>query len=127
MAKFGDMFLGLLVGSAVGYAVAMLYAPRTGDQTREMLTSKSMEIRDRAMDTFQDTKDKTGKLIAQGRQKLTETVEQSKDAASDLADQGKDMLNEKRADLSESLHRVADTVDPTSVDTGNFMPPSPSI
>src|SRR5512147_2550121 len=69
-SSFGDFLTGMLVGGAVGYVIALLNAPRPGDETRQMLTERGMELRDRAMETVQTTMDKTGKLVADSRQRL---------------------------------------------------------
>jgi gas vesicle protein len=37
LVKAFDFILGLLLGTAVGYAVALLFAPRSGAETQEML------------------------------------------------------------------------------------------
>ena len=34
----GDFFVGLLIGSALGAALAILYAPQSGEETREHLS-----------------------------------------------------------------------------------------
>jgi gas vesicle protein len=42
----GSVFLAFAVGALVGAAVALLYAPASGDETRRKLAKKAREGRD---------------------------------------------------------------------------------
>ncbi len=52
MAGNGNMVRGLaigaLVGGAIGLAVGLLYAPRSGAETRQMLKEKAQELKAKA-------------------------------------------------------------------------------
>ena len=47
-AGAGSVMLAFLVGAVAGAAVALLYAPATGQETREFLGEKAREGRERA-------------------------------------------------------------------------------
>ena len=115
-SKFGDFLTGVLVGGAIGYAVALLNAPRPGEETRQMLTERGRELRERAMDTVQTTVDKTEKLVNEGRGRLETTVDETKnrvqERVTDLKGRGETVLTEVREQASETIHRVADKIDP---------------
>ncbi len=49
-AGAGSVVLAFLVGAVAGAAVALLYAPATGAETREFLGEKAREGRDRAVE-----------------------------------------------------------------------------
>ena len=42
------LFTGLLVGAAVGSVIALLYAPRSGAETRQIVKSKASELKEKA-------------------------------------------------------------------------------
>ena len=119
--RFGDFLTGLLIGGAVGYAIALLNAPAPGDETRQMLTERGRVLRDQAMDTMQTTLDKTGKLVADSRDRLNTTFDETKnrvqERVSDLKEQGGSVVVDARSKVSENLHNVADTVDPNAAPT----------
>jgi len=46
--EFGAFFSGFLIGGLVGAAVALLLAPQSGEETREQIRDKSIELRDQA-------------------------------------------------------------------------------
>ena len=54
----GMFFPGLLAGAVVGGVTALLIAPRSGQETRQMIKDKTMEWRDMAQDRFTDAKDR---------------------------------------------------------------------
>lgn len=127
-SKFGDFVTGVLVGGAIGYVVALLNAPRPGDETRQMLTERGRELRERAMDTVQTTVDKTGKLVNEGRGRLETTVDETKnrvqERVTDLKDRGETVLTEMRGQASETIHRVADKIDPDQPNRSESDPAS---
>jgi len=43
-----SFLVGLVVGGLIGAAVALLYAPQSGEETREAIRTKSIELRDQA-------------------------------------------------------------------------------
>lgn len=126
-SSFGDFVTGILVGSAIGYVIALLNAPRPGDETRQMWTDKGREMRDRAMDTVQSTVDKTGKLVSDSRERLGSTVETTRnrmqDRVSDLKDRSGGVVSDVREQVSDKLRSAADQVDPNQPMRGGSMGP----
>jgi gas vesicle protein len=57
--------VGLLVGAAIGGAVALLYAPKKGEETRQI-------IKDKAAGTVETVKERTGQVIGAFKGATTE-------------------------------------------------------
>jgi gas vesicle protein len=114
---FGDFLTGLLVGGAIGYAIALLNAPRPGEETRAMLEEKGRELRSRATETVHTTVDKTGKMVAEGRDVLNARVEETRslvqERVSDLKNRGEAVVSDVRAQVGDTLHTVASEVEPS--------------
>ena len=53
----GGVGIGLVVGMILGGAVALLYAPESGKETRKLLKSKAMGARDYVGELAVDTAD----------------------------------------------------------------------
>ena len=70
-----------LVGVGVGAAVALLLAPRSGEQTRKLIAKKAEE----------------GKAYVASRGR------EFKDQAEELVEKGKDLVNKQRERLAEVL------------------------
>ncbi len=115
-SKLGNFLTGILIGGAIGYAAALLNAPRPGGETRQMLTERGRELRDRAMDTVQTTVDKTGKLVNEGREQVEKTVGVTRNRVekriTDLKGRGEAVLTDVREHASDTIQRVAEKVEP---------------
>ena len=46
--NFAGLVVGAILGAAVGATVALLYAPRSGKETRELLAQKARTAREKA-------------------------------------------------------------------------------
>ncbi|MGA2158959.1 MAG: YtxH domain-containing protein [Dehalococcoidia bacterium] len=55
-------FTGLLVGAVVGAAVALLYAPQPGTETRRMIKEKALEIKEKAAKAVDRIKESAGSM-----------------------------------------------------------------
>jgi gas vesicle protein len=75
-AGAGSVLLAFLMGAVAGAAVALLYAPATGRETREFLGEKAREGKDRAGDAAI----KGREIINQGRDTLATAIERGREA-----------------------------------------------
>ena len=75
-AGAGSVLLAFLLGAVAGAAVALLYAPAAGRETREFLGEKAREGRDRAGEAAV----KGREMFNQGREKLSTAVERGREA-----------------------------------------------
>lgn len=77
MDKFGSFLFGLGIGVGVG----LLFAPRAGEETRDLLLSKADE----------------------GKDYLKRNSEGLRGSAADLVDKGRDVINRHRDSLSDAI------------------------
>jgi gas vesicle protein len=75
-AGAGSILLAFMLGAVSGAAVALLYAPTSGRETRELLGEKAREGRETAAEAAK----KGRQVIAQGRETLTTAIERGRDA-----------------------------------------------
>jgi len=75
-AGAGSVLLAFVLGAVAGAAVALLYAPAAGRETREFLGEKAREGRDRAADAAAKGRD----YINQGRETLATAIERGREA-----------------------------------------------
>jgi gas vesicle protein len=68
--------LAFLIGAVTGAAVALLYAPATGAETREFLGEKAREGRDRAIKAAERGR----QIVREGRDNLDSAIERGRDA-----------------------------------------------
>jgi gas vesicle protein len=75
-AGSGTVLLAFLLGAIGGAAVALLYAPATGRETREYLGDKAREGRERAKEAAARGRD----VLNQGREQLSHAIERGREA-----------------------------------------------
>jgi gas vesicle protein len=86
---------GLLVGGAIGAVTALLFAPRSGEETRAEIRNKATEYRDRTVDAVNDT-------VSQAKSKAHELTERAKDKADELRHRGKEVADEQFERVSQA-------------------------
>ncbi len=73
--------IGLLTGAVIGGVIALLYAPKTGKETRKLIKDKATEV----VDTV---KEKSGGVIDAFKEKTSGFVDTVKEAASEANRKG---------------------------------------
>ena len=75
-AGAGSILLAFILGAVSGAAVALLYAPATGRETREYLGGRAREGRQRAAEAAE----KGREFFNQGRDTIANAIERGRDA-----------------------------------------------
>ena len=75
-AGAGSVLVAFLVGAVTGAALALLYAPATGRETREFLGEKAREGRERATDVAE----KGRQVIKDSKETLAQAIERGREA-----------------------------------------------
>ena len=70
----GNSFMWFLAGLGLGAVVGVLYAPRSGNETRDVIRTKAEE----------------------GREYVRGRARQAREQATDWVDRGKDLLNQQK-------------------------------
>ena len=75
-AGAGSILLAFIMGAVSGAAVALLYAPQSGRETREYLGERANEARSRATEAATRGRE----ALNQGRDTLTTAIERGREA-----------------------------------------------
>lgn len=103
MAKdSGDFVLGFLAGTIFGAAMALLYAPFSGEEMREQIRERSIELKERAEDLGLEA----GKMAEELRIRGQEIVEEQKTRFQEAVDEGKRVAAQRKEQL---LSQIEDT------------------
>lgn len=86
---------GFLVGSVIGVATALLFAPRSGVETRAEIRDRAVELRDRTTETVKDT-------VSQAKSKAYELKDTVAEKAEELKQRGKHVVSRKLDDVSQA-------------------------
>jgi gas vesicle protein len=76
----GNSILWFLAGLGVGAVVGVLYAPRSGSETRRVILDKAEEGREYMRDRAQDARSQASEWVDRGREILNQQREQFKSA-----------------------------------------------
>jgi len=104
-AGAAGIILSFLVGGLTGAALAILFAPRSGRETRDFLGDKLREGAERGRDV-------SDKVVSRGREILNEageyldqqkgTIERHRDRLSAAVEAGRQVFEEEKKKASES-------------------------
>ena len=86
---------GFLVGSVIGVATALLFAPRSGEETRAEIRGRAVDLRDRTTETVKDP-------VSQARSKAYELKDTVVEKAEGLKERGKHTVSRKLDDVSQA-------------------------
>jgi len=87
--EFGAFLVGFIVGGMTGAVVALLMAPQSGEETRALIRDKSIELRDRAQHTAEET-------IARAEKAATDARARADELAHDLRERGRGVIDAAR-------------------------------
>jgi gas vesicle protein len=99
---FGWFLAGLGLGALVG----VLYAPKSGKETREDIVAGALEARDRANKVYNQGVEQVGQFVQQGKQTASEYVGKGKD----YVDKGKQYYDKGRTQWSEYVDKGKDLI-----------------
>ena len=95
----GGFVTGLLLGLLAGATLAIIAAPQSGEDTRDVLRAKAREAADRARDTAGDVSEtvtgKTNELLERGRS----IVDQARARVDGAVAEGIDAAEQQRSEL----------------------------
>jgi gas vesicle protein len=95
----GSSMAWFLAGAAIGAAVALLYAPKPGYETREALRRRALEERERLAKSGREAMERGRDLYERGKglaDEASQRLEKGKEAAGDLYQRGKSWAEETR-------------------------------
>ena len=83
--EFGAFLVGFIVGGLTGAVVALLFAPQSGEETRALIKDKSIELRDKAQMTAEETYARAEAAAKEARARAEELAHEAKVRAEQLA------------------------------------------
>lgn len=120
--KSGQVFTAFALGIGIGAAFGILFAPRSGEETRDSILRGARERLDDAMSTGRDYVQRAREGVEQVKGQVRDKVESGKDYArraqetiGQVKDQASDQVRSKVANAADSVdrayHQAADTAD----------------
>lgn len=102
-----EFFTGFLLGTVVGAAAALLLAPQTGEETREVIRERGIELQGRMGQTTEEARSRAADLASEARSRAADAQDRSrtllaeqKSRLQEALDQGKEAAQQKRDELT---------------------------
>ncbi len=99
-----------MLGLAVGAGMALLFAPRTGEETRRQLKNTGRRLRTAASEKAEDLQDalgggyeRTRVRVEEGLDSARQTIDDKRDGARDAYEAGKSAVKTARSELEKRL------------------------
>ena len=84
---------GFLWGCAIGIGLGVLFAPKSGEETRADLQSKVNQWQGLTQDQLMELREKATTAIEQGRQNVNTALDKAQITTNLMADKAKDQVN----------------------------------
>lgn len=103
MDRRDGCFASFVLGALLGAIAALLYAPRSGKETREILKKTAEEYSERGKQIYEEKAGEVAEAIEAGKKTLEEKTEDLKGTFRDV----KEKVSEKITDLRSRKEDVA--------------------
>jgi gas vesicle protein len=102
----GSVFGAFLLGGLIGAVLALLFAPRSGQETREILSEKANDYWGGA-----------GEMYASGKEKVASAVDTGRQTATEKSEQLRSKIDEARGRLQDQVAKSAEVARDKIADT----------
>ena len=90
---------GVLVGALVGASAALLTAPQSGLETRTLIRSKSVELKDKVVVGANETRDRAGKALEDAKSRTGKALVEAKSRAGEMVQTVRQKISKQETGL----------------------------
>lgn len=99
----GSILLSFLLGGLVGAGIALLFAPRSGEETRRKIKELTEEVKEKAEDYVEQVKGKVASTVEKGK----EFFEEKRSIITTAVEAGKEAYEREKERLSKEKEQHA--------------------
>lgn len=108
--RSGDFIKGLVIGGLIGAALGILYAPKSGKETREDIAQKAEELVDKAKEEYEKAVEKSKMAYESAIKRLKaleisakEKVEEVEGKVSEFAKQSAETIQDSKIKIKKAI------------------------
>lgn len=98
-SDLGSFLSGVIIGGLLGAAAALLLAPQSGEETREIIKEKGIELRDKAQETAEEARTRATELAHQVESRSKEIYDQQRERITKAVESGKSAMEQKKTEM----------------------------
>lgn len=110
MSNSRDFLKGLIIGGLIGAAAGILFAPKSGKETREDISRKTQDLLSRAKEEYETAMEKSKKAYEAAMDKMKEVQRLARTKAAEtgekieeLAEKGMETLDDTRGRFKKAI------------------------
>jgi gas vesicle protein len=96
----GSTLLAFLLGAAAGAGIALLMAPKTGDEVRGKIKDLSKDAMDKTKEYARTMQDKAKTMMEQGKSVMEQGKEQAQQAFGQVSEAAREKMEQSKTPLS---------------------------
>jgi len=111
----GDLLKGLIIGGLIGAALGILYAPKSGKETREDIARKTEELMNKAKEEYEKAVIKSKQAYEAAIKRLQDMeiaakakVEEVENKVSEFAEQSAETIQDNKTRLKKAINAGVD-------------------
>jgi len=94
---------GLFIGAALGAFAALLFAPKSGKETRQQLKDLADQQRESLQNGWEETKEKAGDIVSGARDKVDSVARQASGSVDHYAERAVDKVIQLAEDAKSTV------------------------
>jgi len=106
-----DFFKGFLIGGSIGAVIALLFAPKSGNELRADIRRKSREIYDETEEKFGEWKEQAAEIVEQGKRQAEALRTQAEAKIAETRAKAEQLVSEGRAKARDLVEQGVKTVE----------------
>jgi gas vesicle protein len=107
----GDFLKGLVIGGLAGAVIGILYAPKSGKETREEIGKKAEELLAKAKEEYEQALEKSRKTYETAVSRLKKIEEAAREKVGDLESRAGEMVEKGKVSLEDNKSRLKKAID----------------
>lgn len=108
--NFKTGFTAFIIGGLSGAIIALLYAPQSGEETRQILVDNSQKLKNEALDSIQQAQSVALKKVNEAQTRLEAINKETKDLLSQLQSIGESTFKSEKEVLEEGYEKAKETI-----------------
>ena len=111
-------FWGFIFGGLIGAGLGLMYAPRSGDETRQIIIEDTNRFADQTMQSIQEAQEKALTTIKESQARIERLNKETRERLSSLQEIAQTTLEEQKESLEKGVSEAKDVIEESEMVEG---------